>query len=829
MTPSLSEIPLVSVILINFRGVDDTIEAVRNVLLCDWPPDCLEVVVVENGSGDDSATRLEEEVGDSIHLVVSPENLGFAAGCNLGVKASSGSVIAFLNNDARPDLHWIRSAVETFDRSASVGAVASRVLDWEGDRVDYIGSAMTWFGMGYKPFASEPVPARAGIPESVLFGTGAAMLVRRDVFNELDGFDERFFMFFEDVDFGWRLNLLGYTFAYVPESLAYHKHHASMKSYGSFKEQYLLERNALFTLYKNVEESRLATLLTGAIALSIRRAISESGLNSGAFDLRAGGSDLPNEEVPRSALSSTYAIDQFVESLPSLSRDRAVVQASRRVSDTRLMRLFGESDTPVRDDDNFVRGYENIVTTFDVTSAPSSTRILVITGDPIGAKVAGPAIRAWSIAEALASDHEVRLLSLSAVEREAAAFDVIAVRPGDDRSFDQHEKWSDVIIFQGHAMAMFRSLRTTAKIVVVDIYDPMHLEQLEQARGLPPEVWDHNVSDATLVLNEQLARGDFFVCASERQRHFYLGQLAALGRISPATYVGDPDLSGLISVVPFGLSRTAPQHERASLKGVLAGISSEDKVILWSGGLYNWFDPSTLINAMAILARSRPSVRLFFQGTRHPNPDVPEMAIVATSRMLARQLGLLDSTVFFNDSWVDYSDRQNYLTEADAGVSTHHAHIETTFSFRTRILDYLWAGLPMVVTDGDVFADLVRKENLGLVVPAEDPAALAEALERVLFDEESRSEMMKNITRVRERFYWDVVLEPLTNFMREPRRARDMTTGRSSLAQRVPDLRRRRKAGVRNDLRLAALYFRNGGALVVARKIRARLLRRRGR
>jgi glycosyltransferase involved in cell wall biosynthesis len=147
------------------------------------------------------------------------------------------------------------------------------------------------------------------------------------------------------------------------------------------------------------------------------------------------------------------------------------------------------------------------------------------------------------------------------------------------------------------------------------------------------------------------------------------------------------------------------------------------------------------------------------------------MRVVSESRALAASLGVADRAVFFNDSWVDYADRQNYLLEADAGVSTHFSHVETTFSFRTRILDYLWAGLPMVVTDGDHFADLIRAEGLGLVVDAEDVGQLADALERVLFDEEFAAEARENIARVRERYYWATALAPLVEFVAKPHHA----------------------------------------------------------
>jgi GT2 family glycosyltransferase/glycosyltransferase involved in cell wall biosynthesis len=815
---------VVSVVLVNFRGADDTLEAIGHLAGLDWPTDRLEIVVVENGSGDDSASRLRD-AAPHVNLVLSRTNEGFAGGCNLGVAASSGEFIALLNNDARPDPGWVRAAMEKFDQSDKIGAVASRVLDWEGNLVDYIGSAMTWYGMGYKPFTAEPIPHNYSAPGDVLFGTGSAMFVRRVVFDELGGFDERYFMFFEDVDLGWRLNLRGWRFAYEPRSLAYHKHHASMASFGSHKETYLLERNALFTLYKNIGEQSHSDSLAGAIALSMRRAVTRAELDSTSFDLRKPSTDTdPQISVSRQAISALFAVDQFVENLPSLATTREEIQKTRVVSDAVLWKLFGVSDAAVGDDRRYVAGYEKIVNSFDVADGPIGQRVLVITGDPIGRKLAGPGIRAWNMALTMSRTSEVALVSLSGVEPMDAPFAVEHIRLGDHRGMARWEAWADVIVFQGEAMALFRVLRRTSKVVVVDVYDPTHLEQLEQGKELGGAQWARQVTHATEILNDQLIRGDFFLCASDRQRPFWLGQLAGLGRLNPATYEDDPDLRGLIDVVPFGLSSSPPRHERDVLKGVLPGITADDKIILWGGGLYNWFDPKTLIRAVADLATRRDNVRLFFQGTKHPHPFVPEMSIVAESRELAEELGVLGRSVFFNDSWVDYEDRQNYLTEADAGVSTHFNHIETEFSFRTRILDYLWAGLPMVVTEGDHFAGLVERENLGVVVAAEDVLGLSRALERVLFDEEFAAIARDNIARVRQEYYWSEVLRPLTRFIANPRRARDDTFRASASAPARTRLRRKRH-GFRHDLRLTIHYLRNGGPGVVIRKIRGRLQR----
>jgi glycosyltransferase involved in cell wall biosynthesis len=452
------------------------------------------------------------------------------------------------------------------------------------------------------------------------------------------------------------------------------------------------------------------------------------------------------------------------------------------------------------------------------------SKVLIITGDPVGKKLAGPAIRAWNMATEISKKHEVTLLSLTSVEEVESGFSTIHVSPGDEAAFAPHEEWADAIVFQGHALLVFETLQQSRKVVVVDIYDPMHLEQLEQGRELPRTQWENQVSDATKVLNDQLRRGDFFLCASERQRSFWLGQLAGLGRINPQNYENDPDLLGLIDIAPFGLSRVDPVHNRAALKGVHPGIGNDDKLILWSGGLYNWFDPHTLIKAVADLTSRRPNVRLFFQGTKHPHPGVPEMEIVRTSRELAAELGVLDSSVFFNDSWVDFDDRQNYLLEADLGTSTHHSHIETTFSFRTRILDYMWANLPMVVTEGDHFGDLVQEEKLGFSVKAGDVQGLSLALEAALFDEDLRETFKEHISQVRQQYFWDVALAPLTEFIDNLRFSYDHAhipiTGLTE--NELPRLQHRRNKG--KELAGAIIStLREDGFVALGKKIAKKL------
>jgi glycosyltransferase involved in cell wall biosynthesis len=402
-----------------------------------------------------------------------------------------------------------------------------------------------------------------------------------------------------------------------------------------------------------------------------------------------------------------------------------------------------------------------------------------------------------------------------------------ALRPGDDSAFAALEQDAELIVFQGHAMEQFPALAVTDRVVVADVYDPMHLEMLEQGREQPHATWEMLVRSRTALLNQQLSRADLVLCASPRQRMFYLGQLAALGRITPTTYANDPELDRLIALAPFGLESTPPRHERDVLRGVVPGLAAEDRIVVWGGGLYSWFDPLSLIRAVALLAERRPETRLVFLGTKHPG--VEPMGIVKESIALAERLGVLGREVVFNEGWIPYEERQNHLTEADAGVSTHHVHIETEFSFRTRILDYLWAGLPMVVTEGDAFADLVESEGLGVVVPAEDPEALAAGLERVLYDREFADAARARIAEVRERFVWERALEPLLAIAAAPRRAADVEAagGREALAAASGVLARPDgRPGLARDVRMAWHHLRHGGVGEVARRVRSRLGRR---
>jgi hypothetical protein len=151
------------------------------------------------------------------------------------------------------------------------------------------------------------------------------------------------------------------------------------------------------------------------------------------------------------------------------------------------------------------------------------------------------------------------------------------------------------------------------------------------------------------------------------------------------------------------------------------------------------------------------------------------MPILAKSRRLAEELGLLGRSVFFREGWVPFDERQNFLLEADIGVSAHTKTIETRLAFRTRVLDYIWAGLPMILTEGDYFADLVAREHVGKTVSARDTKGWKEAIVSLAASHAERQAMKSYLSALRERFHWDKVSEPLAGYCRDPYHTRGLS------------------------------------------------------
>jgi glycosyltransferase involved in cell wall biosynthesis len=402
-------------------------------------------------------------------------------------------------------------------------------------------------------------------------------------------------------------------------------------------------------------------------------------------------------------------------------------------------------------------------------------QVAVVTTEPLSAELAGPAIRAVELGRVLAAEHDVHIVSTASRSGPGPDGNWSFV---DDAQLRVLAPAFDVMVLGGDVLAANTWLADAGPAIVVDLYDPFHLEQLEQARDLGEAERRRVVFGTIDVLNAQAVLGDTFLCASGRQRDMWLGFLAACGRVNPATYDADPTLRTLLRVVPFGVADEPPAAGAPALRGVVDGIGVDDEILLWGGGIYNWFDPKTLIRAVDKLRVDRPKLRLVFMGVQHPNPVVKTMRAAVEAWELSNELELTDVHVFFSDSfssgWIPYAERGRYLAEATIGVSTHHDHVETAFSFRTRILDYFWAGLPVVTTRGDALAEVIERAGAGRTVDPGDVDGLASAIAELLDDEAALTAAAAASARLADDYRWSTVAQPLLEFCRNPYRAPDL-------------------------------------------------------
>jgi glycosyltransferase involved in cell wall biosynthesis len=384
--------------------------------------------------------------------------------------------------------------------------------------------------------------------------------------------------------------------------------------------------------------------------------------------------------------------------------------------------------------------------------------------------MAGPGIRYRQFALQLAERFEVTLVIPNEPDDDLPGVRFIRAQDLGYRRFGRLVESFDAVVAQQLTIATMERLARRGVRVVYDLYDPLLFEALAFHHGDDQaSAYAGSLSRAAMLKQIlALSTGSAFLCASSRQRDLWLGVLSSLGRIGFDEYVADPPLERLVSIVPFGIEPDPPHAESPALKGVVSGIGENDRVLLWGGGIWNWLDPLTPIQAVAELAKHRDDVRLSFMGVRHPSPHIPAMAMAQAAVDLAEQLGVLDSHVFFNFGWVPYAERARFLLDADLGVSAHFDTVETRFAFRTRLLDYLWAGLPSVVTHGDALGDRIGERGLGRTVGFEAVDDWAKAIVALLDGADEYRAAKEHIADEREAFLWPRVVAPLVDLLAGP-------------------------------------------------------------
>lgn len=247
--------PRVSVIIPHHNGFEIIKNCVKSLLLTDYPN--FEIIVVNDQSKDDSPYELSKEFPD-VQIFTTDQNVGFGASCNLGAKAASGDIFVFLNNDTVVNPKWLTELVETMTiKDAQIAT--PKILFTKSDKViNAAGGSCDVFGIGWNRGNGDIDVGQYENPEKVFYGS-ACLAITKQVWSELEGYDESYFMYVEDVDLCWRAKLLGYDTYYASNSVISHVWRESTKD-----PQYILAhvfRNNFTTILKNYSFLTLILIL----------------------------------------------------------------------------------------------------------------------------------------------------------------------------------------------------------------------------------------------------------------------------------------------------------------------------------------------------------------------------------------------------------------------------------------------------------------------------------------------------------------------------------------------------------------------------------------
>ena len=240
--------PAISVVILNhngrpwLRGCLDALAAQRNA-------PAFELILVDNGSSDGSAAFVTSTYAN-VRVVRLETNLGFAGGNNAGARAASGEWLAFLNNDTVPDSTWLAQLHAAASAHPHCSLIASRIVFLhDPDRVDSAGDGYFRAGGAFK--TGHGLEASSFAASREVFGAcGAAFMIARAAFDALGGFDERFFMVYEDVDLSYRARLRGYRCWYAADAIV---RHAGSGTLGAVSADAVFygQRNLEWTWIKN--------------------------------------------------------------------------------------------------------------------------------------------------------------------------------------------------------------------------------------------------------------------------------------------------------------------------------------------------------------------------------------------------------------------------------------------------------------------------------------------------------------------------------------------------------------------------------------------------
>lgn len=322
--------PLVSIIIPHWRGREILLRCLKAVH--EHTVLAHEVIVVDNGCDDGSIVTAQEHF-QHVRFLATGSNLGFASGCNFGLRAAVGKYAVLLNNDAVVTPHWLELLVQMLESDPQIAACQPKILSLNSPEFfDYAGAAGGEIDfLGY-PFCRGRIFSKIerdvhqyDAPAEIFWASGACCILRAAVLNEIGLLDEAFFAHMEEIDLNWRMHLAGYRVMSVPRAVVYHQAGSTLHAAAPHKT-YLNHRNALFLILKNISSQSLWWIFPMRLLLDVIEA-----------------SRLLITFKARHAWAVLRALTEVLRRLPEFRRKRRQSRSLCKISNTTMQEKFYSS------------------------------------------------------------------------------------------------------------------------------------------------------------------------------------------------------------------------------------------------------------------------------------------------------------------------------------------------------------------------------------------------------------------------------------------------------------------------------------------------------
>jgi GT2 family glycosyltransferase len=349
------ELPRIAIVVLNYNGRQHLEPCFKSLLELDYPRDRFDLVLVDNGSVDGSLEIIKR--AGWVRLIANGANLGFSRGCNQGAEdVEDAEILVFLNNDMRVDPGFLRELIAPITRG-EVAATTAKMLSWDGKLINSAGGAMNFHGVGIQKGYMQKPAEEHDVPARTLFACGGAMAIERSVFMDVGGFDEEFFAYYEDVDLGWRLWVMGHEILYVPTSICYHHHSSTSRSFPMESIRLLQVRNPILACFKNYDDENMKRVLPVATGLAMRRMRLVAGIHDERpfriehvktsrtdylAKLKEKARRRVSDTIPvrREAVADFLGLNDLFGNWDHWMQRRGEVQARRKRSDAEILELF---------------------------------------------------------------------------------------------------------------------------------------------------------------------------------------------------------------------------------------------------------------------------------------------------------------------------------------------------------------------------------------------------------------------------------------------------------------------------------------------------------